>query len=117
LLAQRLIEDGHEVAEAWNFGPPDEDARTVGWIVERLASLWPGGIEVTGTTELDAPAEANVLKLDSSRARGHLGWQPAWDLGEALQAVVDWYSAHGDGADMRDVTLGQIRSFAAATAG
>jgi hypothetical protein len=31
--------------------------------------------------------------------------------------VVDWYSAHGDGADMRDVTLGQIRSFAAATAG
>jgi CDP-glucose 4,6-dehydratase len=117
LLAQRLIEDGHDVADAWNFGPPDEDARTVGWIVERLASLWPGGIEITGTTELDAPPEANVLKLDSSRARAHLGWKPAWDLDEALQTVVDWYSAHGDGADMRDVTLGQIRSFAAATAG
>ena len=27
-------------AGAWNFGPAAEDARTVGWIVERLAEHW-----------------------------------------------------------------------------
>jgi CDP-glucose 4,6-dehydratase len=53
-----------------------------------------------------------TLKLDSSRARLRLGWTPPWDLDTGLRAVVDWYAAHGEGADMRDVTLAQIRAFA-----
>jgi CDP-glucose 4,6-dehydratase len=109
LLAQSLA-DG-EAAGAWNFGPPDDDARTVGWIVDRLAELWPGGIEVTGSAERDAPPEAVTLKLDSSRARLRLGWAPRWDLDTGLRAVVDWYAAHGERADMREVTLAQIRGF------
>ncbi len=27
---------------AWNFGPPEADARPVSWIVQRLAELWDG---------------------------------------------------------------------------
>jgi CDP-glucose 4,6-dehydratase len=114
LLAQRLHSGADDAAGAWNFGPADEDTRTVGWITERLAALWPGGIDVTGTTELEAPAEAAVLKLDSSRARARLGWQPGWGLEDGLRAVVEWYAAHGAAGDMREVTLGQIREFAAA---
>ena len=110
LLAERLCDPG-DAAGAWNFGPPDEDARTVGWIVARLTELWPDGFEVTGASELDAPAEAVTLKLDSSKARARLGWAPAWDLEEGLRAVVDWYVAYGEGRDMRELTLAQIRAF------
>jgi CDP-glucose 4,6-dehydratase len=110
LLAQRVLSDP-PAADAWNFGPPDEDARSVGWIIGRLAELWPGGIEVTGTTELDAPAEAATLRLDSSKARERLGWEPGLDLDAGLRAIVDWYVALRDGADLREVTLGQIRAF------
>ena len=35
-LAQKLYEEGAVYAEAWNFGPADEDARPVRWIVARL---------------------------------------------------------------------------------
>ena len=29
-------------ARAWNFGPAEEDARPVGWVVEQLRARWPG---------------------------------------------------------------------------
>jgi CDP-glucose 4,6-dehydratase len=111
LLAERLLDSGDSTG-AWNFGPPDEDARTVGWLIGRLGEMWPGGIEIESSRDLDAPAEASTLKLDSSKARLRLGWQPRWNLDHGLQAVVDWYAAHRDHDDMREVTLQQIRAYA-----
>jgi len=109
VLAQALCESP-EHATGWNFGPADEDARPVGWMVERMAELWPDELR-WALDEGPHPHEARYLKLDSSRARGRLGWRPPVALEEALASIVDWYQAMRDGADMRAVTLGQIESF------
>ena len=109
VLAQALC-DSPEPAGGWNFGPPEEDARPVGWIVERTAALWPGGLRQT-LDDGPHPHEARYLKLDSSRARARLGWRPLLGLDTALQATVDWYRQLRDGADMRAVTVGQIETF------
>jgi CDP-glucose 4,6-dehydratase len=90
---------------AWNFGPSEDEARPVRWVADRLGVAWepdPG----------DHPHEANYLKLDSSRARHHLGWQPRWDLERGLDATAEWYAAHRDGGDVRAVVLRQIREYA-----
>jgi CDP-glucose 4,6-dehydratase len=111
-LAQALGESA-EHATAWNFGPDDEDARPVDWIVRRLAELWPGGLR----WESDAgphPHEARYLKLDSSRARTRIGWRPPVALGAALASIVEWHRALSEGADMRAVTLGQIEALQSA---
>lgn len=113
-LAQNVHESHPEFARAWNFGPAEADARPVGEVVERLAELWPGGIEYETHVDPDAPAEARILKLDSARAQAELGWRPAWDLDGALRAVVEWHVAHRDGADMRALSLEQIRAHQAA---
>ncbi|GAC1438837.1 MAG: CDP-glucose 4,6-dehydratase [Solirubrobacteraceae bacterium] len=105
LLAQRG-EQG-----PWNFGPADEDARAVSWIVERISEQW-GGLE----SEDDPgphPHEAHFLKLESSRARSRLEWRPRWDLERGLRETVAWYRALQAGGEMRAVTLAQIESFAA----
>jgi CDP-glucose 4,6-dehydratase len=111
VLAQRLCEDPG-AATAWNFGPPEEDARPVGWLLERLDALWPGGL---GWNHDDAehPHEARYLKVDSSRARAHLGWAPRWGLEQALTSIVEWYAALAAGEDMRAVTLAQLDAFQA----
>jgi CDP-glucose 4,6-dehydratase len=109
VLAQALW-DSPEHACGWNFGPGDEDARSVGWIVERMGELWPRELRF----ELDDgphPHEARYLKLDSSRARARLGWRPPVGLEQALASIVEWYRQLRDGADMRAVTLGQIEAF------
>jgi CDP-glucose 4,6-dehydratase len=112
MLAQALFEDP-AAATAWNFGPAEGEARPVAWIVGRLDALWPGGLR----WEHDAgehPHEAHYLKVDSSRARAHLGWAPTWGLERTLEAVVEWYSALRDGGDMRAVSLAQLEAFTGA---
>jgi CDP-glucose 4,6-dehydratase len=111
VLAQALW-DAPEHAGGWNFGPTEDDARPVGWIVERLASSWPGGLEWVQDPG-PHPPEAHYLKIDSSRARSRLGWKPGWTLQSGLDALVDWYAALGAGSDMRAFTLAQIERYAA----
>ena len=113
LLVERLWDD-HGVSGAWNFGPAEGDARPVGWIVERLDALWPGGLRWTRAGG-EHPHEANFLKVDSSRARARLGWAPAWDLDAALGAIVEWYAGLREGADVRALSLAQLDRFRATT--
>jgi CDP-glucose 4,6-dehydratase len=108
-LAERLVADGETFAEAWNFGPASDDARPVQWIVERLSEM-----RSDMRWELDAapqPHEAHYLKLDSSKARDRLDWQPRWSLQKALRKTLDWHDAWRAGQDMRDVSIAQIEDY------
>jgi CDP-glucose 4,6-dehydratase len=108
-VAERLY--GGEPGTAWNFGPADDDARSVAWLVERVRERWPGGLEVRAADPGAAQGEAPLLRLDSSRARERLGWAPRWDLEAGLDATVAWYAAYRDGADMRAETLRQVAAY------
>ncbi len=106
VLAQALW-GSPEHACGWNFGPPEEDARPVGWIVERVGELWPDELRWT-LDDGPHPHEARYLKLDSSLARARLGWRPLLGLEQALEVTVGWYRQLADGADMRAATMAQI---------
>ena len=112
LLAECLFTKGALFAEAWNFGPGDEDARPVSWIVERLAQMqqdvkWQ-------CDETPQPHEAHYLKLDSSKAKSRLDWQARWRLQTALQKTLEWHQAWRDGEDMHALTSSQIAQYQAA---
>jgi CDP-glucose 4,6-dehydratase len=111
VLAQELSASS-TAAAGWNFGPVEQDARPVGWLVERLAELWPGELRWS-LDDGPHPHEARYLKLDSSRAHTRLGWHPPVALADALASVVDWYRSLREGADMRAVTLAQIETLQA----
>jgi CDP-glucose 4,6-dehydratase len=110
-LAERLYTQGPEFAEAFNFGPAEEDARSVQWIVEQLTELWGDG----ATWRLDGgvhPHEAHYLKLDCAKARATLAWRPRWSLAQALRSITDWHKAHQRGQDMHALCLQQINDYA-----
>lgn len=109
MLAQRLYADGPPFAAAWNFGPNQEDAKPVDWIVRRLCKKWGGATYVIdGGEHLH---EANYLKLDCSKAKAELGWLPRWPLEKALDSIIEWTLAYQDGRDMREVCLQQIAEY------
>jgi CDP-glucose 4,6-dehydratase len=110
LLAQRLYHGGGRYADGWNFGPADEDAREVGWIVQRMCSQWQGDASYVIDAG-DHPHEANYLKLDCSKAKGELGWKPRWSLETAIEKIIDWTLAFQKGDDMRGVCLSQIAAY------
>ena len=108
-LAEKLLIEGQSFAEAWNFGPADDDAQPVVWIVERMAKMcndvkWE-------CDELPQLHEANYLKLDSSKALNRLGWAPRWKLQTALQKTLEWHEAWRLSEDMADFSLKQINDY------
>lgn len=107
LLAQKLWEDGAVYGEGWNFGPNDEDAKPVSWIVECLIKAWGEGASWVLDSG-DHPHEAHYLKLDCSKAKARLDWHPRWNLDATLGKIVDWQKKYQHGADMKAVTLEQI---------
>jgi CDP-glucose 4,6-dehydratase len=109
-LAECAYENPAHFSESWNFGPADEDARPVQWIVDRLIRLWGGDAEWKLDTDVH-PHEAGYLKLDSSKAKQHLGWQPRMHLGQTLEFVVEWYKAYYHMNDVRTLTEGHISRY------
>jgi len=110
LLAEKLHEQGQAFAEGWNFGPRDEDARPVRWIVEHLCQTWGQG----ASWQLqpgDHPHEANYLKLDISKAKQRLNWIPRWSLETALEHIAYWHQAWREVQDMRALCLQQINKY------
>jgi CDP-glucose 4,6-dehydratase len=109
-LAEKLFCQGQAFAEGWNFGPNDDDVRPVKWIVEQLAENWGDGAswhEDLGTH----PHEANYLKLDISKAKNLLGWQPRWGLAAALDNITIWHRAWLAKQDMNKMCLAQIHNY------
>lgn len=93
VLAQKLYHHGPEYGEAWNFGSSDKDVYPVARLVEHLCQSW--GPEAQWEIDQGAHAhEAIFLKLDSSKARQRLGWQPRLTLEQALEWTAAWYCAN-----------------------
>lgn len=108
-LAEKMHQEGGAFAEGWNFGPDEGDARPVKWIVEHLCSQTPGSSWQCDVSP--QPHEANMLRLDSSKAKAQLGWHPRWRLPEALQNTLEWHHAWRRGEDMATVSLAQIHAY------
>ncbi len=106
-LAEKLHADGVTYASAWNFGPQYTDARPVEWIVRHLSARWGSGAQWKLDTR-EHPHEAQMLKLDWSKAYAALGWQPVLPLPEALDDTLDWYQREAAGTRARDLCLEQI---------
>jgi len=111
-LAEELLTHDPKFATAYNFGPSDDDAQPVSWIVETMTSFWGDGASWVLDQD-ESPHEAGYLKLDASRARNDLNWTPHLRLTTALNWLVQWYRAWQSGANMHTFTLSQIEAYEA----
>jgi len=110
-LSEKLYANGPKYAEAWNFGPNDTDAKPVSWIINQLVSLWRESAS-WAIDEGPHPHEAHFLKLDISKARSGLSWEPKLSLKQALDYTVEWNKRLGTGQCARELTLSQIQRYA-----
>jgi CDP-glucose 4,6-dehydratase len=110
LLAEKLFVGNKDFANAWNFGPEDEDAKPVGFILDEIKQIWDE--EVNWQIAVgEHPHETNLLKLDSSKSKNELGWKPKLSLPEALKLTSDWYKAFKNKEDLIEITNKQIEFY------
>jgi len=110
VLAQKLYQEGSRYAGAWNFGPDDNDAKPVEWLVKDLCAKWGGNASYLIDTGKH-PHEAHYLKLDCTKAKAELGWQPRWGLGKAIDSIVAWTQTYRQGHDVKQACLKQIEEY------
>ncbi|TXE02126.1 CDP-glucose 4,6-dehydratase [Algoriphagus aquimarinus] len=110
MLAESLYKEGKMFAEAWNFGPKDQDCKSVEWILDEMVSIWGG----TASWELDQdpqPHEAKFLKLDCSKAKSLLKWEPKWGISEVLKRINDWNEHFQSDGNMQEYCLNEIENY------
>lgn len=113
ILAQALYDQGSAFASGWNFGPNNDDNRSVQDVVELLISGW-GEIVRWEKLGSEQPHESSLLRLDCSKARTQLGWAPKWTLELAIQKIIEWQKAYKAKENMQQFSLAQIKQYISA---
>jgi CDP-glucose 4,6-dehydratase len=109
-LAEHLYNDGSSYAEAWNFGPREDDVLSVEALINRLSAHLDGGIQYRICPDPNLH-EAMLLKLDCSKVAVRMNWRPRTSINDALRLIADWQNSLLIGQDMQAVSLAQIHAF------
>ncbi len=108
-LAEKLITEPEIATGAWNLGPRPEDAIAVSALIEKFGEVWQEPSIEHVPADL---AEAQLLALDSSKAKTRLQWSPPWHIDEVIAMTADWYRRYYDGEiSAHDLTLEQIETY------
>ncbi len=108
-LSEKLILNSPKYSGAWNFGPFHKDIRSVSEVIDFLATKKEDFKYFLSPD--DNLYEAKILKLDSTKAREILGWDPKWSLEDALLKTLEWNDAFLRQDNMREFSLKQIECF------
>lgn len=110
LIGQKLLEEKVEFAQAWNFGPSDEGSITVEEVVKNVKKYWDK-IDYEIYSDPNQLHEANLLKLDCSKAHILLKWKDVWDSQTTFEKSVKWYKSYYKDATI--LTQSDLQSYIA----
>ncbi len=90
LIGQKLLEGKKEFAQAWNFGPSNENNKSVEEVIKISQKYW-GKIQFEVQKDENQPYEANLLRLDCTKAHIKLNWKPVWNSDKTFKRTIKWY--------------------------
>lgn len=95
----------------YNVGPDDCDCVTTGDLVDLFCKCWGEDAKWENQAEENAPHEANFLKLDCSKVKAVLGWQPRWHIDECMAKVCEFSKTWLAGGDVPAEMDKEIKEF------
>jgi CDP-glucose 4,6-dehydratase len=108
LLGQKLLQGLKEFADAWNFGPDLESNMKTVEMIDMMTNYWDV-ISAETVIHKDAPHEAGLLMLDSTKAKIQMDWEPIWEIEPTIEKTVDWYREYIEKG--HTITMDQIDNY------
>lgn len=90
LLGQKLLEKKSAFASAWNFGPLNNEVKSVLEIITLMKKEWED-ISCTINEDVKDFHESKLLKLDGTKTSTFLFWKPIWNIETTIAKTVLWY--------------------------
>jgi len=91
-IGQKLLQEQVAFGEVWNFGPSDEGSISVEELVKKVKKYWDK-IDYEINQNPEQLHEANLLKLDCSKAHIQLKWKDVWNSEMTFEKTVTWYKS------------------------
>ena len=107
MLIETAMTGSARLDGGWNFGPGAASEQSVEALVTRFIDAYGGGASWT-RDHGDHPHEANLLRLDTAKAREMLRWSPLLDFGETVDWTTQWYRDLADGKEVATTTMTQV---------
>lgn len=107
-----LMTRDRKYCTAWNIGPGEDEVPTVENVVQGILRRWPSRTELVINHDR-SKKEAQLLRLDCTKAHEELGWRSAWSVERTLDAIVAWYQRfYSDrSTDMYEFATQQIEEY------
>lgn len=112
LLGKNVYEDPAAYSQAFNFSTVDPHETTVREITQAFIQKMGRG-EYEEDPKAATVHEAQMLRLDPSRAIKQLGWKSAYDVLSAVDQTAEWYSAFLKGEDIKTLCRDHLQDFMA----
>ena len=108
-----LIENAYKApnkySEAWNFGPEDENIRTVKDIVNEISkNISINNVNYENTINLH---ETSTLKLNISKVKNGLNWLPKWGFEKTIKETCEWYNTYMSKGNIKESSIKQINEY------
>ncbi|MFQ6791900.1 CDP-glucose 4,6-dehydratase [Thomasclavelia sp.] len=110
LYLAMLQYENKNLAGCYNIGPNETDCITTGDICSLFVKKW-GDDSNWKATDYNGPHEANFLKLDCSKAKSILNWQPIWNVETAVEKTVEWTKCYYSNKGIEVVTNQQVNEY------
>lgn len=109
LLLGKLLDINPSLySKPFNFGPLPDDHLSVKELVETAIKCWGTGVW-HDTSDHSQVHEAGLLKLDITRAKQEMNWQPKMNAAEAIGKTIEWYKQPE--THQMDFTFQQINEY------
>ncbi len=99
--------------ETFNFGPPDENDFSVGYLIKKMSNQWPKSRWINEENKETNIKEAGLLKLNCNKAKENIDWSPVMSFDETVKMTIDWYKEFylENKVDMYKYTTMQINDY------
>lgn len=108
-----LLQCEQSAAQAWNFGPLEQQGIPVQSIVEKAIECWGSGSWNSSQIACSKP-EMHSLRLNWDKAASLLDWHPQYRWDEAVKKTIEWYQVYAESPashHLREYTLQQIQYY------
>ena len=111
ILAEKLYQNKLMTKnQSWNFGPNLKNCKTVGYVAKYFSKQTGLKIKVLKEKNKLFKKETNLLRLDNTKSKNILKWQPKWNLHKSIKMILEW-NLQGEKFNKKDICFRQIKEY------
>jgi len=108
-LVEHAYNNPIKYSEPWNFGPENENIRTVKDIIEEITkNINIKNVKYENNTDFH---ETTTLKLNIVKAKEKLQWFPKWGFEKTITETCNWYKSYILKENLEEFTINQMNEY------